>query len=90
MFIGVRRVIGDSMSPYLVEHDLIVVLKSKNYRVGDVVGFSHGGKVLIKRVSKIKDDQIYVLGDNPKNSLDSRKFGWIDAKTLIFKLVFKF
>jgi type IV secretory pathway protease TraF len=40
---------------------------------------------IIKRVSTVNNNSIYVLGDNPKNSLDSRLFGDINKKQVIGK-----
>ena len=90
LWFGVRRVVGDSMIPNLSENTLILVRKTKNYRVGDVVGFVHQDKTLIKRVFEIKDAKYYLLGDNQKNSLDSRSLGWISSDRIKFKLIFKF
>ncbi|HEY5268106.1 MAG TPA: S26 family signal peptidase [Candidatus Saccharimonadales bacterium] len=87
--IGIRRVIGNSMSPYLNDGRLIIVSRSKKYKVGDVVGFRFDSQILIKRVSRVKDSSFYVLGDNSNNSLDSRKLGWIDSKNITFKLRFR-
>jgi phage repressor protein C with HTH and peptisase S24 domain len=87
--IAIRRVVGDSMSPGLNQDSLIAVLKSKRYKVGDVVGFKLNDQVLIKRVCKINDSLVYVLGDNPNNSLDSRKLGWINQDSIVFKLIFR-
>jgi phage repressor protein C with HTH and peptisase S24 domain len=87
--LGIRRVVGDSMSPRLNGSNLILVIRSKHYKIGDVVGFKLNDQVLIKRISEINDGLFYALGDNPKNSLDSRKFGWIALDTIVFKLVFR-
>ncbi|HUY53341.1 MAG TPA: S26 family signal peptidase [Candidatus Dormibacteraeota bacterium] len=87
--IGIKRIVGDSMSPYLNNRDLIVVLKTNKYKVGNVVGFKLNDKILIKRISKIKQNLFYVLGDNPSNSLDSRKLGWINRDDIVFKIFFK-
>jgi len=46
-------------------------------KVGDVVIIEHGGLEKIKRISQIKDQQIFLLGDNPSESKDSRDFGWL-------------
>ncbi len=90
VLIGIKRIVGDSMSPYLNDRDLILVQRINKYRVGDVVGFKLNDKIFIKRIHEIKNHQIYVLGDNPDNSLDSRKLGWINRENLVFKLLFRF
>jgi signal peptidase I len=62
-------------------------------KVGDIVVFRRGGKVFIKRVVKIDPssdgDRYFVKGDNEKDSLDSRVFGWIERKDIIGKLIHK-
>ncbi len=42
---------------------------------------------LVKRIAKIKDTKLYVLGDNRKESIDSRKFGWIHEESIVGKMV---
>ncbi|HUC79023.1 MAG TPA: S26 family signal peptidase [Candidatus Saccharimonadales bacterium] len=87
--IGVRRVVGDSMTPKLKHNDIILVKKTRKYRTGDIVGLEFNDKILIKRISRINDSKYYVLGDNQVDSLDSRKFGWIEFNQLVFKFVCK-
>jgi phage repressor protein C with HTH and peptisase S24 domain len=88
--LAIRRVVGDSMAPRYLEGNLILVKKTNDYQVGQVVGFIYNDKVLIKRISDIEENKYYLLGDNAKNSLDSRKLGWIDYDNIIFRVVFKF
>jgi len=87
--LAIRRIVGDSMAPGFLENNLILVKKTKDYKVGQVVGFQYDGKVLIKRIFEIKESKYFLLGDNAKNSLDSRKLGWIDYDKLVFKVIFK-
>lgn len=53
---------------------------------GDTIIFLHEGKEKIKRISEIKDNELYVLGDHPEASKDSRHFGWISSDIVIAKL----
>ncbi len=46
------------------------------------------GNLIIKRINKIKKDLLYVLGDNNKESTDSRIFGWIKKSQIIGKVVY--
>jgi type IV secretory pathway protease TraF len=41
----------------------------------------------IKRIERQQGDLIYLLGDNPGASTDSRDFGWLPAKTIVAKVV---
>ncbi len=45
-------------------------------------------KVLIKRINKIEDGKYFVLGDNQKQSTDSRSFGWVSKNDIIGKVIF--
>jgi nickel-type superoxide dismutase maturation protease len=45
-------------------------------------------KILIKRISEIKNNKYFVLGDNKTASTDSRTFGWISKKDIIGKVIF--
>jgi phage repressor protein C with HTH and peptisase S24 domain len=53
----------------------------------DVVVISHQGVEKIKRIHRITDGRIFVLGDNPLRSTDSHIFGWLDASTVVGKVV---
>lgn len=46
-----------------------------------------GETYIIKRIEKIDKDKIFVVGDNEKESVDSRKFGWIDKKNILGKVI---
>ena len=77
------------MSPYLNDRGLILVLKSSSHKVGDIVGFKLNDQIMIKRISRVKADLFYALGDNLGNSLDSRKLGWINQDKIVFKLILR-
>ncbi len=59
-------------------------------QVGDIVVIKHLGKDMIKRVHKVNDRSIIVMGDNRKESTDSRNFGWIDKDKIQGKVYFNF
>lgn len=78
------------MVPFLKPGDEVLIWKFLKPKIKNVVVFKRDNKFYIKRVSRIKDDKYFVLGDNEKESIDSRKFGWIDKKDIIGKIVYKF
>lgn len=84
---------GRSMYPSFI-HGQIVLAQKKwffcFYRKGDVIIFTDPIKHLriIKRIQKIKKESLYLIGDNKKESTDSRNFGWIDKKYTIGKVIF--
>jgi nickel-type superoxide dismutase maturation protease len=84
-----RNVQGHSMMPVLPPNTLVTGWKRyRKLQVGDVIIFSHHQKEKIKRISEIKDGQLFVLGDLPDASTDSRQFGWIDQSAVIAKVIY--
>lgn len=68
----------------------VVVLATGGYRklsVGDVVILYHDGLEKIKRISRIQDENIYVLGDNAAASTDSRQFGYLPVSCIVGKVI---
>lgn len=57
-------------------------------KVGDLVVFKKNGKEMIKRSQKVNDRSIYVIGNNLKESTDSRSFGWIEKSKIIGKVIY--
>jgi nickel-type superoxide dismutase maturation protease len=84
----IRRVVGHSMLPVLPPGTTVVARRVfKKPIVDTVVIVRHEGKEKIKRISKIKDNQIFVVGDNPTHSKDSHDFGWIPSKRILGKVI---
>ena len=81
------------MSPFINENDFIIVSSIpflfKKIKINDIVAVSYNNKVLIKRITKIKDKKFFVNGDNQKDSLDSNKFGYISKEQILGKFLFK-
>ena len=53
----------------------------------DIVIVNHGGIEKIKRIQKITAEHVYIVGDNPAQSTDSREFGWIARDRVSAKLL---
>jgi phage repressor protein C with HTH and peptisase S24 domain len=75
------------MEPVLKQGQLVVGRYTRELQPGDVVIVSHDGMEKIKRIEKQQGDLIYLLGDNPSASTDSRDFGWVQAKYIVAKVV---
>ena len=59
----------------------------RNLRPHDVVIIRHDGKEKIKRVHQVRDNKLFVVGDNGPQSTDSRHFGWLDASCVLGKVL---
>ena len=74
LFLSVLQVSGTSMEPSLSDGEIIVVTKTQNYKVGDLLGFYYQNKLLLKRVIGLPGDYIninactFVLLKNMENS----------------------
>ena len=84
----VLRVTGDSLSPFFLEGDFVVVSKIPFFlrkpRSGDVVVFRHPVYgTMIKRIEHLSPDgeEVYVVGEHPL-STDSRQFGALPRRLL--------
>ena len=84
------RVQGDSMLPALRSGENVLIDPHAVVRVGDIVAAHHPFKSstkLIKRlVSLGPDGEMFLTGDNPAESTDSRTFGTISREKLIGKV----
>ncbi len=84
----IRRVEGDSMQPALRKGQIVLACTAKVYRINDIVMFRHGGLEKIKRISQIEGNKIFLLGDNPPTSTDSRSFGWLNSDKIVAKVFY--
>jgi signal peptidase I len=87
---------GHSMEPTYFEEDRLFV-SSLIYRIfkpkkGDVVVVqdSRTGRLILKRIVKIRGSKYFVVGDNPSKSTDSRQFGTVARSAIIGKVLFRY
>jgi signal peptidase I len=90
-----RRVVveGPSMEPTLMSGDRLLVVRRPAPAVGDTVAVrdpSGTGRLLVKRVVRVVDDQIVVVGDNPRWSTDSRAFGPVARRAVVGRVVYRY
>jgi phage repressor protein C with HTH and peptisase S24 domain len=59
----------------------------RSLRPSDVIIVHHDGREKIKRIHQVEGDQLYVVGDNPAESTDSRDFGWLSQELVAAKVI---
>lgn len=80
----IRRVEGLSMMPLYNHGKIVFGLRfGRRPQVGDVVIVRHHRLEIIKRIDQMQNGQVYLLGDNPDESTDSRQFGWLPASAIM-------
>lgn len=94
MLLGKFKITGHSMEPFILNNQTVLAssipfIFSKP-KIGDVVVFKVDDRIFIKRVKEIKNQKFFLEGDNKKDSLGSKKIGWISGKKILGKIVFKF
>jgi phage repressor protein C with HTH and peptisase S24 domain len=83
----VRRVRGGSMAPKIRPGQLIVATSLfRRLHPGQVVIIRRGSRELVKRIERIKADQLFVIGDNLEVGSDSRQFGWLDRQAVVARV----
>ena len=89
------KVYGDSMLPTLKEGNEVICYRwaysaKKPPKVDDIVVAKIKDLEIIKRVIFVRDDEVYLKGDNEQQSTDSRNFGWINNRQIVGKAVWMF
>ncbi len=84
LWMPVLQIYGNSMTPTLVEGDIVLTVKNSDFSRGDIIAFYYGNKLLVKRciagpgswVNIDEDGNVYVDGqliDEPY--VDEKAFG---------------
>ena len=83
----ILRISGKSMLPVYRSGDFVLIVKKKCFKKGDVIVFKNQlYGTLIKRIEKITESGIYVLGTG-ENSLDSRRLGLVNPASVLGKVI---
>lgn len=73
LWMPVLRIYGNSMTPTFRDGQIVVTVKSKNFKSGDVIAFYHGNKLLIKR---------FIAGPSQWVNLDENGNVYVNSKLL--------
>ena len=60
LFLPILQISGDSMSPTLRHDEIVILLKTKDIERGDLIGFYYQGKILLKRVVALQEDEVAI------------------------------
>lgn len=63
LFLPILQISGDSMSPTLEHDEIVVLLKAREFKRGDLIGFYYQGKILIKRVIALPEEEVVIDAD---------------------------
>lgn len=89
LFLPVLRVTGTSMTPTMMNNELVICSKWSNYKKGDIIAFYYNNKILLKRVIglpgdwiDIREDGTVYLNDQKLEEpyVDEKAFGECDIK----------
>ena len=87
------KIEGFSLFPLLKEGEVVLCVKLYTFskiKINDIVVFKHKNNgSMIKKVKKINENGYFVQGENP-DSIDSRNFGELEKKELLYKVIFNF
>ena len=63
LFLPILQISGDSMAPTLEHDEIVILLKTKKLDRGDLIGFYFQGKILLKRVIALPEDEVAIDGE---------------------------
>lgn len=63
LFLPILQISGDSMSPTLNHDEIVILLKTDDFDRGDLIGFYYQGKILLKRVIALPEDEVVIDAD---------------------------
>jgi len=70
------------MLPTLKPEQLVLACGFFRPHPGSLVVVRRGEIEIVKRLKEIKDDKIFVTGDNGSQSTDSLQFGWLSREAI--------
>jgi type IV secretory pathway protease TraF len=55
--------------------------------INDVVVIRHNQVDKIKRIKNIQNQKLFLIGDNSRQSVDSRSFGWLSINSVVGRVI---
>ena len=86
---GFAVVEGLSMVPSFAPGERLLVRYGGTFTIDDVVLVKRPDQIDVKRINKVIDDRIYVIGDNLDVSIDSRHYGPVSAEQILAKVIWR-
>ena len=93
-YVGIDIARGKSMEPTIKEGNILFFSRYvDDIEEGDIVivktnkKMSDESKKVVKRVAKITNTNVYLLGDNRNNSKDSRMYGYVNRNLIEGKVL---
>jgi len=86
-------VTGDSMAPLFRNGDHLLVWKTARVRPGDVVAAldpRDPGRAVLKRAVDVQGRGVWLEGDNPEASTDSRHFGLVPLSLVKGRAIYRY
>lgn len=87
--IRLRRIEGRSMLPSCRPGNLALFVRRRHLRPGDIVMARHNGLDKIKRIRIVRGQRLWLEGDNPAFSTDSRHFGWLPKRQILGVMIYQ-
>jgi len=72
------------------KNDILVFQKDKEEVVKKIVGFPNETITIENKEIKLNESQVFLLGENLSESIDSRSYGPLNSKSIIGKVVLSF
>lgn len=85
------KIKGFSLFPLFKEGEVVLCIKIFSFskiKINDIIVFNNKDYgLMIKKVKEINENGYFVQGENP-SSIDSRNFGELQRKELLYKIIF--
>lgn len=76
------------MYPSLTQNQKVIGMHwLKKLQINDLIVLEIKNKLMIKRIKKINNNELWIEGDNKNESTDSRSFGWIKKSQVVAKVM---